>query len=107
MEPDLTALTLSAALQALRKNDFSSLELTRACLRQIEKFDPSINAFITVTPELAVQAAMQADALQSLNPSNLNEIALLGIPVAVKDLFETQGIRTTAGSRFFTRYDPG
>jgi aspartyl-tRNA(Asn)/glutamyl-tRNA(Gln) amidotransferase subunit A len=106
MEPDLTSLTMSAALQALQHGDFSSLDLTKACLHQIEKLDPSINAFITVTPELAVQAAMQADALHSLQPSNINDLALLGIPLAVKDLFETQGIRTTAGSRFFSGMIP-
>ena len=101
MEPDLFTLTLYSALQALRRGDFSSLELTQACLRQVERLDPSINAFITPTPELAVQAALQADALHSLHPSNLNDLALLGIPVALKDLFETQGVRTTAGSKFF------
>jgi aspartyl-tRNA(Asn)/glutamyl-tRNA(Gln) amidotransferase subunit A len=86
--------------------DYSSLELTQACLRQVERLDPLINAFITVTPELAVQAALQADALNSLHPSNLNDLALLGVPVALKDLFETQGIRTTAGSKFFAEYTP-
>ncbi len=101
MEPDLSTLTLHSALQLLRHGDFSSLELTQACLRQIERLDPSINAFITLTPELAVQAAMQADALHSIQPSNLNDLTLLGIPVGLKDLFETEGIRTTAGSRFF------
>ena len=94
------------ALQALRRGDFSSLELTQACLRQIERLDPSINAFITATPELAVQAALQADALYSLQPSNLNDLALLGVPVALKDIFETQGVRTTAGSRFFADVYP-
>lgn len=102
METDLVTLTLYSALQALRRGDFSSLELTQACLHQVERLDPSINAFITPTPELAVQAALQADALHSLQPSNLSDLALLGIPVALKDLFETQGVRTTAGSRFFT-----
>ncbi len=106
MEPDLSTLTLSTALQSLRRADFSSLDLTRACLHQIERLDPVVNAFITPTPELAVQAAMQADALHSLQPSNLNDLALLGIPVALKDLFETAGIRTTAGSKFFADVIP-
>jgi aspartyl-tRNA(Asn)/glutamyl-tRNA(Gln) amidotransferase subunit A len=101
MEPDLLNLNLHTALQALRRGDFSSLDLTQACLRQIERLDPSINAFITATPELAVQAALQAGALHSLQPSNLKDLALLGVPVALKDIFETQGVRTTAGSRFF------
>jgi aspartyl-tRNA(Asn)/glutamyl-tRNA(Gln) amidotransferase subunit A len=107
MDIDPAALTISSAMEALRRRDFSSLELTEACLRQIERLNPSINAFITPTPELAVQAALQADALFSLQLSNLNDLALLGIPVALKDLFETAGVRTTAGSRFFTGNIPG
>jgi aspartyl-tRNA(Asn)/glutamyl-tRNA(Gln) amidotransferase subunit A len=106
MEPDLFNLTLHTALQALRRRDFSSLDLTQACLRQVERLDPSINAFITATPELAVHAALQADTLHSLQPSNLNDLALLGVPIALKDLFETQGVRTTAGSRFFADVIP-
>ncbi|MCX6035553.1 MAG: amidase, partial [Chloroflexi bacterium] len=100
------ALTISSAIEALRRRDFSSLDLTEACLRQIERLNPAINAFITPTPELAVQAALQADALLSLQPSNLNDLALLGIPIALKDMFETAGVRTTAGSRFFAENIP-
>ncbi|MBE3038073.1 MAG: amidase, partial [Chloroflexi bacterium] len=107
MEPDLSTLNLSTAIEALRRRDFSSLELTEACLRQIERLNPLINAFITPAPELAVQAALQADALISLQPSNLNDLALLGLPVALKDLFETAGVRTTAGSKFFAENIPG
>jgi aspartyl-tRNA(Asn)/glutamyl-tRNA(Gln) amidotransferase subunit A len=107
MNPDLSTLNLSTAIEALSRHDFSSLELTEACLRQIEWLNPEINAFITPTPELAVQAALQADVLFSLQPSNLNDLALLGIPVALKDLFETAGVRTTAGSKFFAENIPG
>ncbi len=101
MPLDLSSLTLSTTLAALRRRDFTCLELTEACLRQIESLNPQLNAFITLTPELAVQAALQADALLSLQPSNLNELDLLGLPLALKDLFETAGVRTTAGSKFF------
>ncbi len=101
MNIDLSSLTLSSALEALHRRAFTSLELTEACLRQIERLNPAINAFITLTSELAVQAALQADSLLSLRPSNLKDLALLGLPLALKDLFETAGIRTTAGSRFF------
>jgi aspartyl-tRNA(Asn)/glutamyl-tRNA(Gln) amidotransferase subunit A len=106
MEPDLSTLTLSTAIEALRRREFSSLELTETCLRQIERLNPAINAFITPTPELAVQAALQADVLLSLQPSNLNDLALLGIPLALKDLFETAGVLTTAGSKFFAANIP-
>jgi aspartyl-tRNA(Asn)/glutamyl-tRNA(Gln) amidotransferase subunit A len=107
MEPDLSTLTLSAALEQLRRQDFSSLELTEACLRQIERLNPTINAFIMLTPELAVQGAMQADVLLANQPSNLNELALLGIPLAIKDLFDVAGVRSTAGSKFFAETIPG
>jgi aspartyl-tRNA(Asn)/glutamyl-tRNA(Gln) amidotransferase subunit A len=102
MEIDPSTLTISSAFEALRRRDFSSLDLTEACLRRIERLNPVINAFITPTPELAAQAALQADTLISLQPSNLNNLALLGVPIALKDLFETAGVRTTAGSKFFT-----
>ena len=100
MEPDLTILNLASAIEALRRGDFSSLELTEVCLRQIARLNPQINAFITPTPELAAQAALSADAIFALKPSNLKDLALLGIPIAVKDLFDTVGVRTTAGSKF-------
>ena len=106
MEPDLSTLDLSTAMEALRRRDFSSLELTEACLHQIERLNPTINAFITPTLELAFQAALQADALISLQSSNLNDLVLLGVPVALKDLFETTGVRTTAGSKFYEEYFP-
>ena len=101
MDLDLSTLTLSTALEALHHRLFTSLDLTEACLRRIEHINPAINAFITPMPELAVQAALQADSLLNLQPSNLKDLALLGLPLALKDLFETAGVRTTAGSRFF------
>jgi aspartyl-tRNA(Asn)/glutamyl-tRNA(Gln) amidotransferase subunit A len=107
MEIDPAALTISSAMTSLRAGEYSSLELTEVCLRQIEHLDPAINAFITPTIELAYQAALQADVLHSHHPSNLIDLALLGIPVALKDLFETTGIPTTAGSKFYADHIPG
>lgn len=101
MDIDLSTLTVSAALAALRAGEFTASSLAEACLRQIEHLNPRLNAILTPTPELAVQSALRADALLALRPSNLGEISLLGIPVALKDLFETAGIRTTCGSKFF------
>lgn len=107
MHPDPSTLTLSTALEYLRHHIFSPLELTEACLRRIERLNPEINAFITPTPGIAVQAAMQAGALLESQASNLNELALLGIPLAIKDLFDVVGVRTTAGSKFFGNSIPG
>jgi aspartyl-tRNA(Asn)/glutamyl-tRNA(Gln) amidotransferase subunit A len=101
MEPDLSTLCISSTIKALERRDFSALELTEACLRQIERLNPVINAFITPTPELAVQSALNADSLLSTGHPQ-NNPGLLGIPVGVKDLIGTEGIRTTAGSRFFS-----
>jgi aspartyl-tRNA(Asn)/glutamyl-tRNA(Gln) amidotransferase subunit A len=106
MQPDFSTLTLSAALEQLRRREYSALDLTEAFLRQIECLDPTINAFITLTPELAVQGAMQADTLMESQASNLNELALLGIPLAIKDMFDVAGVRTTAGSKFFAENIP-
>ena len=107
MKPDFSTLTLSAALEQLRRREYSALELTEACFRQIEHLNPTINAFITPTPELAVQGAMQADILLESQASNLNELALLGIPLAIKDLFDVAGVCTKAGSKFFAGNIPG
>src|SRR3972149_11579671 len=102
MEIDLSSLTISAALASLRQGDFTALSLTEACLRLIDRINPELNAFITLTPELAVQSALQADSLLSLKPSNIKDLALLGIPLALKDLYETAGVLTTAGTKFFS-----
>ena len=101
MPIDLSSLSLASALDHLHQRDFACLELTSACLRQIERLNPVINAFITPTPELAVQGAISAGVLYGNQPSNLNELALLGIPLAIKDLIDVAGVVTTGGSKFF------
>jgi aspartyl-tRNA(Asn)/glutamyl-tRNA(Gln) amidotransferase subunit A len=106
MDIDPVTLTIADARKALHAGEFTALELARACLQAIERRNLELNAFITPAPELAVQAALQADALLARRPSNLGEIALLGIPLAVKDLFDTAGVLTTAGSRHFARNIP-
>lgn len=100
MKPAATIVELSAQL---RQKKLSPLELTRDCLARIEKLNPSLNAFITVTAESAVAAARQAES----------EIAgggwrgpLHGIPIALKDLIDTAGTRTTAASKVFENRIP-
>ena len=106
MKPDISRLNLVTALGQLRRREYSAVELTETCLRQIERLNPTINAFITPTPEVARLGAVQADALLAAQRSDPRQCALLGMPIALKDLFETAGIRTTAGSKFFADHIP-
>ena len=88
-------LTLSEISQALASKQFSARELTAHLLSRIEQLDPQLNSFITVTPESALQQAAAADELRSAG----NNAPLLGLPIAHKDLFCTQGIRTSCASK--------
>ena len=76
----------------------SSVELTELFLRRIEALNPKLNAFITVTAEEALIAARVADEKLSQGENNM---PLLGIPISIKDLELTRGIRTTLGSLIF------
>ena len=93
-------LTISSALESLYEGKTSPQELAEACHRQIERLNPTLNAFITV---IDPQDALNAQLLPTNQPST-NE--LRDIPIAVKDLFDTAGIRTTAGSKFFAENIP-
>lgn len=98
----MTNLTLSQALEKLKNKEISSLELTKAYLERIKKVDPKINAFITVTENEALEQAKKADILIE----NGENLPLLGIPIALKDLFITEGIKTTAASKVLENYVP-
>ena len=91
-------LTLSQQIQALSTKQVSSEELTRNYLDRIEAHDKQLNSFITVTPELAIAAAKKADA--TTDPS----APLKGIPIAVKDIFCTDGIRTSCASKMLDNF---
>src|SRR5512143_2038553 len=101
MPIDLKTLTISSALEAMQAGDLHALDLTEACFRQVKRLNPLINAFITPTLETAAQQAMAAESLYASQPSNLKDLSLLGIPLAIKDLIDVAGVRTTAGSKFF------
>jgi aspartyl-tRNA(Asn)/glutamyl-tRNA(Gln) amidotransferase subunit A len=102
-----TSLTISSALAAMRRGELKPLDLAEACLQRIARLNPPLNAFISPTPEIAARAALAAQSLLDSRPPNLERIALLGIPVAVKDLIDVAGVRTTAGSKFFGDTLPG
>ncbi|HEX9331980.1 MAG TPA: amidase, partial [Anaerolineales bacterium] len=91
------ALTIYSTLEDFRgqKTSPHASRLAEACYRQIERLNPKLNAFITV---IDLQDMLKAQ-LPGNNTSSSN--ALRGIPIAIKDLFDTAGIRTTAGSIFF------
>lgn len=102
---DLKDLTIKDVQQKLVNKEISAVELTKTYLGQIEKYDAEINAFITVTSEEALNQAESADKLLSeKNPELYKDKPLLGIPVALKDLFVTEGIRTTAASKVLEHY---
>ncbi len=98
----LTDLTLVEARAGLAKRTFSAAELTAAHLNQIEAQEPRLNAFITVTAEQATAQAHAADVALAQGDTR----PLLGLPLAIKDLFCTAGIRTTAGSRMLEPFIP-
>ena len=100
---ELTSLKLHEAAELLKTRQISPLELTRAHLDRISRLDQHLNCFITLTPELALQQARQAEF--DIQHGDYRG-ALHGIPLGLKDLYETQGIRTTAGSTFFAEYIP-
>lgn len=98
---DLTKLTISEARDKLAKKEFSATELTQAYLAKMEQ-RRAINAYITETPEQALQMAAQSDARIAAGQAGLLE----GIPLGIKDLFCTKDVRTTAGSKILGNYIP-
>jgi aspartyl-tRNA(Asn)/glutamyl-tRNA(Gln) amidotransferase subunit A len=94
----LTQLSLTEAADLVRRKKVSALELTRACLARIERLNPALNCFITVTPDAALAQAREAEA--EIQRGKYRG-SLHGIPIALKDLFDTAGIKTTAGSALY------
>jgi len=99
--PDLTAMTLVEARDALAAKKISSRELTGAFVQAIEAARP-LNAFITETAEQALAMADASDKRRGEGKAG----ALEGLPLAIKDLFCTRGTRTTAGSKILGNFVP-
>ena len=93
---NLTSLTIADAAARMAKREFTPLQLANAYLARIDRLNKELNAYVTVTHDLARRQA------RSAKPDG----RLSGIPIAHKDLFETLGIRTTAGSMLFERHTP-
>ena len=96
-------MTILEAARLLRAKKISSVELVEESLRRISVLNPKLNAFITVMEESARKAARLAD--QELARGE-DHSPLLGIPIAVKDVFATRGVRTTVGSKLFAGHIP-
>ena len=101
MTTSLTSLSLTQAREGLLKKDFSAVELTQAHLDMMAE-KRHLNAFITETAELALEQAAASDARLAAGTAG----ALEGLPVAIKDLFCTKGVRTTAGSKILDNFIP-
>ena len=96
-------LTLVDLLPLLESRALSARELLADCLDSIERYEPAVRAFVTLTPELALAAAERADQARAAgSPVG----ALAGVPVALKDLYCTRGVRTTASSRVLADHVP-
>jgi len=95
---ELNSLDLATAARGVDDGSISPVELTAACLERIAAVDADVNAFITVTADEAVYDAREVEARLARDES-LGSLA--GVPIAIKDLFDTAGVRTTAGSKFF------
>lgn len=102
MSQSLHQLNLSQLQQGLSKKEFSSVELTQHYLDRIEKLDPQLNSYITVTGERALASAKAADEQIAQGQQS----ALTGIPIAHKDIFCTEGVRTSCGSKMLDNFAP-
>ncbi|MFO7286048.1 MAG: amidase, partial [Gammaproteobacteria bacterium] len=102
-EGDPTELTLLEASRRIRAGALSPVELTRAYLAAIERLEPRINAFITITGDLALE---RARALEAELEAGRWRGPLHGVPIALKDNIDTAGIRTTAAGAVFAERVP-
>lgn len=98
----LSNLTIHAAREGLRQKKFSSAELTRAFLDRIRQHNPRLNAFITVDEAQSLAMAAAADERMARG----EDTPVLGVPIALKDVLMTRGLRTTAGSKILENFVP-
>ena len=99
---ELFELTIRELHEKLKKREVSSVEATKSVLSRIEAVDGKVNAFITVTTEEALAAAEEADK----RIAAVDIDVLTGIPIALKDIFLTKGVRTTCASRILDTFVP-
>ena len=100
---DLAFLEVNELHEKLKKKEISAVELSEYFLKRVKKYNPELNAYLTVTEQLALEQAKQADKIIA---SGEKFGALTGIPLAIKDLFLTEGVRTTASSKILDNFIP-
>jgi aspartyl-tRNA(Asn)/glutamyl-tRNA(Gln) amidotransferase subunit A len=103
---DLTRLTLTEARDRIAKKEVTSLELTDAFLAAIERANPHLNAYITVTSDLARSQARAADGRIARRKGKARLGALEGLPIGIKDLFCTKGVHSQAASHVLDGFKP-
>ena len=101
---DFTTLSIAQASERLLKREIRPMQLVEAYLARIAKLNPDLNAFVTVTRDLALRETRDLPEPRGGNP--FLGLPMYGIPIAHKDLFETKGVRTTAGSLLFEEHVP-
>lgn len=99
----LREFTLASLSKAIQSRDISPVEVTEACFARIDRLDRTLNAFITVTRDRALIDARRAEHEIA---GGLRRGPLQGVPIAVKDIFATAGVRTTCGSRVLRDWVP-
>jgi aspartyl-tRNA(Asn)/glutamyl-tRNA(Gln) amidotransferase subunit A len=102
-ETELTRLSIGAAAELLKSGKLSPVDLTQACLTRIEQLNPVLNAFITVTAETALAEARRAE--HEIRQGRWRG-PLHGVPIGLKDLIDTAGVRTTCGSALYANRVP-
>lgn len=103
---DLSSLTLKTTIENLKKSVFSCGDLIKESFNLIKKYDGEIKAYLTLNEEEALKKAKEYDGLIKKDKNIFNKKPLLGIPIAIKDLYTTKDLRTTAGSKIIGDYIP-
>src|SRR3990170_3862306 len=98
---NITNFTISDIINGYKEKKFSVSEVVDAYLERIEKFNPELNIFLTIDAENARKKALRLSSGQANNNQ-----PLFGVPIGIKDMFLTKGVRTTASSRVLENYIP-
>src|SRR5579859_1054916 len=103
MKNEILSKTIHEVSAALKAKKVSSVELTKAALDHLEEIEPKVQSFITITREEALKQAAEADKRLA---SGKDLTPLTGVPIAIKDLLCTKGVRTTCASRMLENFVP-